>query len=491
MQEMIPAFAQALWGGEGGEAMRPQRWLFSGAFHLMPRPASAAVGRARLLASAAVALSALVATTAAWALPSIPSSKFQPAEGCGCHAGLYDEWQASMHAKALSDPLYQYKLSEANKATGGALGPFCTGCHAPVAVMAGELTGTDASKVSQQGKQGVSCDLCHQVIGTEGALGNTSLKVQPDGVKRAQLKDAISPVHSTAYSAFHQSAEFCGNCHNVDHPVNGMHLEMTYSEWKNGPYAKEGIVCQDCHMTPGPGVTKPNPGKAAAGGPERAHIYTMTFAGGNVGLGDAARAEERLKAAARVDIEVPDVVAPGGQVKAVVTVTNVGAGHYIPTGLTEVRQMWLEVKALDESGKELASTRHDFGTVLKDAKGNHPVELWDAVGVYSDDRIPPRGSSTDEVAFTMPDGTVTLTAALYYRSAPEEMAKKAGVEIPTTEMAKAERAVFTSAEAKAKAAVPAPQDLGGGAGGMLTWAAAAIILLAGIVAAVVITKRKA
>jgi hypothetical protein len=216
----------------------------------------------------------------------------------------------------------------------------------------------------------------------------------------------------------------------------------------------------------------------------------MTFAGGNVGLGDAARAEERLKAAAKVEIDVPDVVEPGKQAKAVVTVTNVGAGHYIPTGLTEVRQMWLEVKALDAAGKQIASTKHEFGTVLEDAKGNHPVELWDAVGIYKDDRIPPRGSSTDEVAFTMPDGAVTLSAVLYYRSAPEEMAKAAGVEIPTTEMAKAEKVVYTSAEEKSKAAVPAPEG-DGGMGGLATWIAAAVVLAAGVAAAIVIARRKA
>ncbi len=42
-----------------------------------------------------------------------------------------------MHAKALDDPLYRLKLDEANRATDGALGPFCEACHAPVAVMAG------------------------------------------------------------------------------------------------------------------------------------------------------------------------------------------------------------------------------------------------------------------------------------------------------------------------------------------------------------------
>ena len=99
-------------------------------------------------------------------------------------------------------------------------------------------------------------------------------------------------------------------CHDVRHPVNNMHLEATYTEWKDGPYADEGVTCQDCHMTPGPGVTKPNPGQVAVRGPQRDHMYTMTFAGGNVGLGEASRAEANLKAAAKLELDVPDVVAP-------------------------------------------------------------------------------------------------------------------------------------------------------------------------------------
>jgi hypothetical protein len=311
--------------------------------------------------------------------------------------------------------------------------------------MAGEVKSTDQSKVSPQGKAGVQCDFCHQLAGsTRTPPGNFSFVVKPDGVKRGPLKDAKAP-HRWAYEATYDDAAFCGNCHNVDHPVNGMHLEATYTEWKNGPYAKEGIRCQDCHMTPGPGVVKPNPGQAAGGGPQRDHVYTMTFAGGNVGLGDAANAEERLKAAARIEVSAPDIVTGGAASVASVTVTNVGAGHYLPTGLTEVRQMWLEVKAVDGSGAEIASAKRVFGTELKDAKGNHPVELWDAVGVYKDDRIPPREAISEPIEFAMPaKGSVKITAALYYRSASEEFAKKAGVELPTTLMASAEKAIFTS-----------------------------------------------
>ncbi len=306
--------------------------------------------------------------------------------------------------------------------------------------------------------------------------------VAGDGVKRAQFDDSNSPYHETSYSAFHETAEFCGACHNVDHPVNGLHLEATYTEWKEGPYAAEGIVCQDCHMTPGPGVNKPNPGTAAAGGPQREHIYIMTFAGGNVALGDAVLAEERLKAAAEVEIVAEEIVAAGETVDIQTTITNVGAGHYLPTGLTEVREMWLEVTATDPEGNSEVVGEHRFGTILGDAEGNGPVELWEAESIASDDRIPPRESVTDAFEYVMPEGgEIELAANLYYRSAPEEMAEKAGVDVPTTTMAMASMGVFGSEDIMADAG-PADDGSGAGGSGDTNW----LFVLAALAAAAII-----
>ncbi|MDZ4064682.1 MAG: hypothetical protein U1E22_08465, partial [Coriobacteriia bacterium] len=269
--------------------------------------------------------------------------------------------------------------------------------------------------------------------------------------------------HKTAYSQFHETAEFCGTCHDVRHPGNGMLLEATYTEWKNGPYAAEGTVCQDCHMTPGPGVVKPYPGSAAAGGPQRDHIYIMTFAGGNVGLGDAERAEERLKAAATLEMELPEIFAPGTAQPVKVTITNSGAGHYLPTGLTEIRRMLLEVVATDSGGMENVIGTHEFGSVLKDEKGNAPVEMWEAVAFASDDRIPPRESVSDAFDVQMPeDGIITVTARLTYRSCSEEMAQAAGVEIPTTLMASTAMTAYGSEESREQAALESGETAGSG-----------------------------
>ncbi len=399
----------------------------------------------RLWLPIVLCLAIVLVPSAALALPSMPSSLFQSSAGCGCHAAFVEQWSVSMHAKALTDPIYLYELKLGEEATGGALGPFCNACHSPIAVMAGELTSLDQSKVSAAGLEGVTCDFCHQVNGTSGDyIGDTSTAVTGDGVKLGPIADPQpGTAHQATYSQFHRTAEFCGNCHNVNHPGNGIPLEATYTEWKNGPYAAEGVICQDCHMTPGAGVIKPREGKAAAGGPTREHVALMTFAGGNVGLGDAEHAEQRLKSAARLDLSVPEI-AESGDVAVTTTITNVGAGHYLPTGLTDMRQMWLEVTATDADGVELMRERRDFGTVLKDAAGNYPVYLWDAVGAHSDDRIPPRESTSNQYSFPMSEGAVTVKAALYYRSCSEEIAKKSGVEIPTTTMAEVTRTVYSS-----------------------------------------------
>ncbi|MDZ4168418.1 MAG: multiheme c-type cytochrome [Coriobacteriia bacterium] len=403
---------------------------------------------------------------------------FPPVVGCGCHSALIDQWSKSMHAQALTDPLYLSKLAEGQKATDGALGAFCNKCHGPAATMTGEIGN---KQLSAGVAGGVNCTWCHQAVGNAGEPANVSQLVVLDGVRRAQIKDPQAP-HPAQYSAFHESAEICGGCHNVNHPVNGMHLEATYTEWQKSPWAAEGVTCQDCHMSKAPGEIGPFTGQAAGGAPERDNLYAMTFTGAQVELGDPVLATAMLQSAATVKLEAPEILASGSS-DVTVTITNVGAGHYLPTGLTEIREMWLEVYTVDEAGAKAVIGEHMFGTILEDAEGNSPAELWDAVKIKSDDRIPPRESVTDKFSFTMPAGAeqTTLTAALFYRSAPEEMAKKAGLKNPTTEMAKATQVVYASEQAQLQAA---KTDVGQGKffdGLNLFVALAGLAVVAGIV----------
>lgn len=376
------------------------------------------------------------------------AANFEPVSACGCHTALVEQWSKSMHAQALNDPLYVAKLEEAEKAL-PALGVFCRKCHAPAAMMIGEA---QKPQPSAGVAGGVTCAFCHQVTGDSGAIANTSQLLTLDGTRRAQLKDPQAP-HKAAFSEFHDKAEICGGCHNVDHPINGMHLESTYSEWKKSPYAEEGVTCQDCHMSSQPGVIGPSTGSAAPGAPERTNIFKMTFIGANVEFGDSTAASKLLQTAATVEIESPQVL-DGAPADIAVTVKNTGAGHYLPTGLTEVREMWLEVYAEAPDGTKTPIGERRFGTILEDAKGRAPVELWEAVKIKSDDRIAPRGSVTEKYSYSMPDGAeaATVKAVLRYRSAGDELAKKAGAQNPVTDMAVAEAPVFASEAAMRNAA---------------------------------------
>jgi hypothetical protein len=451
------------------------------------------------LAALVVALcAASVAPALAESVPVKPGvatpAQFAPATSCRCHQPLVDEWQESMHSKALADPLFTTKVAEGDKATGNKLGPFCRRCHGPVATMTGE---DGSAQMSPASAEAITCSFCHQLTGTKKPLGNVSQLVEPSGILRAQIEDPQSP-HNPVYSAFHATSEICGGCHNVNHPVNGMHLESTYAEWKKSPQAKQGLQCQDCHMSESPPAVGPSTGQACVNGPERPNIYHMTFAGAQVALGNADRAVALLQSAATIDVVAPEIVGPSAEVT--VTVTNVGAGHYLPTGLTEVRQMWLQVVAVDENGKETELGKRVFGTQLKDKNGKYPAELWDAVAVATDDRIPPMESVSETYKLVLPAGVeaADLKARLLYKSAPDELATKAGVENPTTTMAEAVRRVFATEEAKAADAnkpepsteATATESTGGGSLPMPWVIGGAIIVLAGGLGAAVYFSRK-
>jgi hypothetical protein len=117
------------------------------------------------------------------------------------------------------------------------------------------------------------------------------------------------------------------------------------------------------HMTPSPGVLK-NPGISAdiGGAKEREHIATHFFVGGSSwmlarqGCAElAAMAEANLRAAAELALTA-ERTADGFDLTT--TVSSVGAGHSIPTGVTYIRKMWLEVTVTNESGEVVYTSGH-------------------------------------------------------------------------------------------------------------------------------------
>ncbi len=406
-------------------------------------------------------------------------SRFVSPETCGgCHGNIYDQWKGSMHSLSHDDPLY---LKVALHDLKGLDDPdeikeaeMCVKCHTPVGFVSGMpvKTSDHTKEIPELAKKGVQCDFCHSSVGA-GKIYNADLKLDPGhgeddpGTKRGPRRDAESDYHKSVYSKFHTRSEICGVCHDVRHVVFGTKLETSYEEWKNGPYAKQGIPCQGCHMYQRPGMPatgsteRPdNPGESASGGPERKHVYTHYFAGGNTLIPSldgstthSALAEARLKNAAVVAID--DGLSEG---RIRITVKNTGAGHSIPTGLAHVRQVWLEVKATTPGGGtilhsgriepngSLDTSSVIYNVVFGDGKGNPVYNVAKAREILKDRRIEASKSLTE--SYSLPEGAtgpITVEAKLWYRLAPQELVDsvvgKGAIKIPTVLMASDKKSV--------------------------------------------------
>ncbi len=372
---------------------------------------------------------------------SLSSDQFERDGICGgCHGIIHSQWEGGMHSFAEIDPFYKKESEMASKETDGLTDTYCARCHTPIGVVSGEIPPVDGSGESEIAKRGVQCDFCHTVSGSAG-VSNAPFILTPGNIKWGPFADSNSPYHKTEFSDLHTKAEFCGMCHDVNHPTNDLPLEATYTEWKAGPYSKKGVQCQDCHMTPGVTQFEANPGKAASMGPKRDHIYTHYAVGGNAFitdiLGDETHRDmaiERLQSAATLVVDAPGSAEAGETVTVDVSITNSGAGHMLPTGLTEMRQMWLDVTATDADGNQLyrsGALDEDgnidtdavvYHTVLGDADGNPTAKVWVAESILSDNRILPTETAIEQHTFTIPQDAknpITISAKLQYRSAPQ------------------------------------------------------------------------
>ncbi|GAB6061372.1 multiheme c-type cytochrome [Deferrisoma palaeochoriense] len=414
-------------------------------------------------------------------LPATPG-QFTSADTCGyCHPVQYEQWRGSMHANALADPLYRALWREASRDTAGATDRFCAGCHAPVGALTEQVWIRDSGEIviDPRADEGVTCDFCHSVVGVKllekgGNPGNSGLAVEPEGPKRGPYADAHSSFHATAYSDIHTQSEFCGACHNVFHPVNETEIARTYEEWKRSEYARAGIQCQDCHMVPPEVAARVadtlekavRRGLTSSFDTVRSPFFDHDFTGANAAIPTllnhwrhANDARLRLQSAARLRLELPDAAAPGRVLEVAVGVENARAGHNLPTSMTELREMWLEVVVedlgregavvfrsggLDDRGRRDPAARR-FGARAVDAEGRPTWKPWRIAAIADDTSIPPRSTRTERYEIGLPDdaqGPFRVTARLLYRSLPQEVADeyldRPGWRVPLVEMAAAE-----------------------------------------------------
>ncbi len=359
-----------------------------------------------------------------------------------CHALAYTQWEGTMHYYAYVDPFYQAKANVASHETDGMLDEFCARCHTPIGVVSGEIPPADGSEMSDISKKGVHCDFCHVISGSTG-VGNAPFVVTPGKMKWGPIEESRPAQHDAEYMELYTQAEYCGMCHLVVHPENGLVVDDTYTVWKNSQYAKDNITCQDCHMTEGITEFKANPGRAASTSPRRDHISTHAIVGANAFipkiLGEdriAKMAVDRLQNAATMELVVPQTAGAGEEINIDVSITNTGAGHNLPTGVSEIREMWIETVVTDKEGiviysagtldtsRSIDSAKVIYNTVLGDSEGNPTENFWMADRILEDKRIGPKKTVTEQHTFVVPEDAahpLKVDTWLNYRSASQEL----------------------------------------------------------------------
>jgi hypothetical protein len=261
---------------------------------------------------------------------------------CGtCHPWHHDQWIESRHARMADNGHVTWERNRMRTADPEAPDD-CHGCHQPAHAAqepgnAWRPRGMEASN---------HCDFCHKIAAltdaqASGMLGGYRLArpdpgapTRPGSIQHVfgTASDATYAYMGATYNALFEDGHLCAGCHQGGgrHEAGGLAKVDTYAEWQAWLAAledpAEGRSCQDCHMPAGgmrssAGVALDQMAwDALHRRPEEIHGHR--FLGTEPALaGDALD----VKVVKTRDMD-------SGLWNIVVSVTNTGAGHKIPTG---------------------------------------------------------------------------------------------------------------------------------------------------------------
>lgn len=337
----------------------------------------------------------------------LPVNSLARATDCqSCHAEIFEQWQSSMHAKAASDATYVRNINLLEKKKGITATRYCEGCHAPVALLSGELTegglhgGTPNTPAFDHG---VGCIGCHGISHVPSVKGVASFHMDPvDSYLFSHAENAfLKAIHRTLvriHPKEHRSdmarpvlgdPRHCASCHAqfMDESMNDwgwVKMQDDYSAWLSSPYsgqsdqhyaANSSQRCQDCHM---PLTSAPDDPSADARGMVRDH----RFPGANTAVPFIDKDQDQLEYVSdflrnnkiRIAIETPirrnrtqskqyldeslrrveetPYYLYLGELSSIkVLVSNIGVGHDFPGGTIDINEAWVSLAVRDASGK--------------------------------------------------------------------------------------------------------------------------------------------
>ncbi|NMB81504.1 MAG: hypothetical protein GYA14_06770 [Ignavibacteria bacterium] len=389
-------------------------------------------------------------------LGSFKYDDFKKPEYCGssCHTDFYQQWKQAMMSQAYThewDEIEYFELAVPHAEKDEKVAEVkagCNGCHSPIAYLAGDVP-PPLPKMNSRANESVSCEVCHSITGFSGDTPyNFNYIMNPGKTKYSSRKGEItSPAHEIEINPIMKTGDFCGICHNEKSPYE-VWVKSTHLEWKEGPYSKEGVHCQDCHMPKAEF-------KTASMGTKYPDARLHLFHG----------AHDKGKLSGVIELRIyPDLneAEPGETVKFTVALFNQKTGHKFPTGSVEDRIVWLNVEATDEKGNVyhlpvdkknftgeeytiasnvlayqdmgIALDKPDFEGVQRDGipvgnrifrmpyfdpKGRMTMQQWNTASLGVDYRIGPRETKTETFTFHLPNnlapGKLTVKAVLNYQ----------------------------------------------------------------------------
>jgi len=395
-----------------------------------------------------------------------------------CHEDVFNQWADSNHKNMTSaNPYYMVSEALAAEDKGEEFRQWCMGCHNPSAVttkkdksshrmngnfLANEIFEKGAITLLKDFKkhgnfrleEGVSCVACHRITDAS-SRGNASYSLDLTNRKKYSFEDATSEtgqwlgekfinskpnIHKQSYSKdLYKDSKYCASCHNETSPFNGKKIVSTFQEWEKSPFnnpkdPSKHKTCIDCHMTNMEnGDFSPIKGQSTTGGKIKKDIKVHYFSGSNhflSGLKNKTHEDQTiqlLKTSAKLDVTIKNN-------KLQVGVKNVGAGHHLPTGVADFRELWLEIKVASKNGKILfqSGKLNKDGDLQKDArafmkvfgdKDGKPVGLlfWNYEKLLKDTRIPAgeRRVETYDMNIKDSDYPIKVTTKLNFRIYPQ------------------------------------------------------------------------
>lgn len=323
-------------------------------------------------------------------------------EECGsCHSDIAKQWEVSAHRFAAADPTYVTNVSLLAEKKGIAATRYCEGCHAPIALLTGQLTpGGKHGGISDTpaNHEGVNCLSCHRmtrIIHLEGVgsyhfepandyLFDKSITGVSKSINHYLIKTFAEQHKQDMGNPLLKEPSMCATCHSqfMDKSMNDwgwVKMQDDYQAWLDSPYSKgkdhnfsnsEEIRCQDCHM---PKVPANDP-TADEKGLVRSHAFvaantmlplmfgndehlkeTIDFLQSNKmrisidrpNRADAVQSTLNLNERLRQHSETPSYFYLGETVNLTISVSNVGVGHDFPGGTTDINQAWVYLSVRD------------------------------------------------------------------------------------------------------------------------------------------------